>query len=114
MKKNSWKDLKFAEPLPKMVLEGKKDTTWRIDDEREITVDDKLSLQDTDGEEFAKAKVLWTKMTTFDRLTEEDKEGDESFSSQEKMLETYSNYYNMQVKPKTKVKIVKFKLLSQI
>lgn len=106
------KELKFAEPLPEMVLEGEKDTTWRIDDEREITVDDKLSLQDTDGEEFAKAKVLWTKMTTFDRLTEEDKEGHESFSSQEKMLGTYSNYYDMEVKPETEVKIVKFKLLS--
>lgn len=108
------KQLRFFEPLPEMILEGEKDTTWRIDDEKEITVNDKIELKNRDNEDkkFGEAKVLWTKMTTFDRLKEEDKEGHESFSSQEEMLETYSNYYNMEVKPETKVKIVKFKLIS--
>jgi|APHM01.1.fsa_nt_gi ASCH domain. len=110
--KKQVKELKFARPLPEMVLDGEKDTTWRIDDEREITVNDRLSLQDTEGEEFAEAKVLWIKMTTFDRLTEEDKKGHESFRSEEEMLETYSNYYNMEVKPETEIKIVKFELIS--
>ncbi len=38
------KVLKFSELLPELVLKGKKDTTWRIDDKRGITVGDSLSV----------------------------------------------------------------------
>lgn len=105
------KPLKFYEPLPDMIMSGEKDTTWRIDDEKEITVNDKLSLQDAEGEEFARARVLWTKMTTFDRLTEEDREGHESFDSREEMLETYSDYYDKKVEGDTEVKVIKFEVI---
>jgi hypothetical protein len=96
------KPLKFSEPLPEKVMSGKKDTTWRIDDEKDITVEDQLSLQDVSGGEFVKAKVLWTRKTTFGNLTEEDRKGHESFESEEKMYQTYSKYYDMDVglKPK--------------
>jgi len=105
------KPLKFAEPLPQKVLSGDKDTTWRIEDEKEITVSDKISLQNTKGEEFGKAKVLWTKNTTFERLSEEDRQGHETFESEEEMLETYSKYYNMKVDSETQLKIIKFELI---
>jgi hypothetical protein len=105
------KPLKFADPLPEKVLSGQKDKTWRINDEKEITVNDKLSLQNTEEKEFAKAKVLWTKETTFGRLTEEDKKGHESYESKQKMLETYSNYYDMEVTLETEVKVIKFELI---
>jgi hypothetical protein len=104
------KKLRFAEPLPKLVLGGQKDTTWRINDDKEISAGDQLSLCYTDGREFAKAEVIWVKETTFENLTNEDKEGHEKFSSDEEMLQTYSGYYNMKVEPKTKVKIIKFRL----
>ncbi|MFB6242292.1 MAG: hypothetical protein ABEJ36_05850 [Candidatus Nanosalina sp.] len=52
------KPLKFSEPLPEKVLEGEKDTTWRIDDEKGISVNDELSLRTVEGEEFTQAKVL--------------------------------------------------------
>ena len=105
------KQLRFAEPLPKLVLGGQKDTTWRINDDKEISVGDQLSLCYNDRREFAKAEVLWVKETTFENLSNEDKEGHEKFSSDEEMLQTYSGYYNMKVEPKTKIKIIKFKLL---
>ena len=107
------KQLKFAEPLPQKVLDDEKDTTWRINDERAITVNDRLSLQDTTREEFAQARVLWTKMTTFGRLTEEDKEGHESFESTEEMHQTYEKYYSQEVGPETEVKIIKFELIDE-
>lgn len=107
------KPLKFAEPLPQKVLDGKKDTTWRIDDEREITANDKLSLRNTDDEEFGKARVLWIKITTFGRLTREDKEGHESFESEEDMYKTYENYYDQKVGPETEVKVIKFELINK-
>jgi len=105
------KQLKFAEPLSKLVLGGQKDITWRIDDDKNIMVGDQLSLCYNDGREFAKAEVNWVKETIFGNMTKEDKEGHEKFSSDEEMYQTYSGYYSMKVEPKTRVKIIKFRLL---
>jgi len=112
------KKLKFAEPLPKLVLTGRKDTTWRVGDEKNITCGDRLSLCYSDGlnkeNEFAKAVVLWTKETTFENLTNEDYEGHEKFNSENEMYNTYSKYYKMKITPQTKVKVVKFKLVNNL
>jgi hypothetical protein len=105
------KKLRFAEPLPNLVLTGKKDTTWRINDEKDISVEDILPLCYNSGEEFARAKVIWTKETTFGELTEEDYAGHEKFSSEVEMYETYSKYYNAGVTPNTRVKVIKFRLI---
>jgi hypothetical protein len=51
------------------------------------------------------------KNTTFGKLTEEDKEGHEEFSSDGEMYKIYSGYYGFQVDSKTELKIIKFKLL---
>lgn len=105
------KTLKFAGELPELVLAGKKDTTWRIDDEKDITIEDILSFCRPDGIEFARGKVRWVKCTRFEYLSEEDKEGHEPFSKDEEMYDTYSRYYNMKVTPETPVKIIKYKLI---
>ncbi len=105
------KQLKFAEPLSQLVLNGQKHTTWRINDEKKITVGDKLSLCHIDGREFAKAKVIQVKEITFEKLTEEDKKDHERFLSDEKMYQTYSRYYNIKVTSKTELKVIKFKLI---
>ena len=64
--------LKFSEPLPQLILDGQKCTTWRINDDKEIAVGDKLSLCRGDGQEFAKAEVSQVNETAFENLTEED------------------------------------------
>lgn len=105
------KRLKFAEPLPNLILAGKKNTTWRIDDDKDISINDSLSLCDIEGKEFAKAKVKWVKMTKFQYLSQEDKEGHEPFKSDEEMYETYSRYYNTKVTKETEVKVIKFEMI---
>lgn len=105
------KRLKFSEPLPEKILNGEKDTTWRINDDKNIMVNDILSLCHKDGTEFAKAEVIKVKETTLGNLTDDDKKGHESFKSDEEMYKTYSAYYKTQVTSETKVKIIKFKLL---
>ncbi|MHA1923271.1 MAG: ASCH domain-containing protein [Candidatus Heimdallarchaeota archaeon] len=105
------KRLKFSEPLPDLVLSGEKDSTWRINDDKDITIDDVLSLCRDDGTEFARAKVKWIKLTRFRYLTEEDKQGHESFSTDEEMYRTYSGYYDTNVTPDTPLKIIKYKLM---
>lgn len=105
------KKLRFAEPLPGLVLSGEKNTTWRINDDKEISAGDELSLCFDDKSEFARAIVTRVNETTFQNLSDEDKERHEKFISDEEMLETYSKYYNMQVGLETEVKVIKFKLL---
>jgi len=105
------KKLQFSEPLPQMVLDGIKDTSWRINDEKNITVDDILSLCYNNGREFARASVIWVKETRFKDFTEEDKEGHEKFSSDADMYSTYSRYYKIEVTPDTRVKVIKYRLI---
>ncbi len=105
------KQLKFSEPLPKLILRKEKDTTWRINDSKNLTVSDKLSLCSVDGKEFAQAEILWVKETLFAHLTYEDIEGHESFTSDEEMFATYKGYYKMEVTSQTPLKVVKFRLL---
>lgn len=106
------KQLKFSEPLPALVLGGTKTSTWRINDKKDITNGDELSLCDNDGQEFAKALAVDVFTTTFGELTDSDKEGHEAFSNDEEMYSVFSRYYNMEVSPKTNLKIIKFKLLA--
>ena len=110
--------VRFSEPLPRLIQMGKKDTTWRINDEKNISCGDELSLCYGEGlrkeEEFARARVLWIKETTFEELTEEDYSGHEKFGSEKEMYETYLRYYNLKVVPQTRVKVIKFKLLKNL
>ncbi len=106
------KVLRFFEPLPEMILAGKKDTTWRYQDDKMLKEGDILSLVDRARHEFAKARVLWTRDTTFEHLRPEDTAGHEPFSSVEQMLEIYSGYYNVKVTLQTPIKVVKFALIT--
>ncbi len=104
------KRIKFADPLPNLILGGSKNTTWRINDDKNIIEGDLLSLCHINGNEFSKAQVIEVRETTFGELTDHDKEGHEKFSSNEEMYQTYSRYYTIQVTSKTKLKVIKFKL----
>ncbi len=106
------KTLKFRESLSKLILQGKKNVTWRLFDDKKISSEEIVSfLVWETKEEFAKAKLTSVKKTTFGELTEEDWEGHEEFSSQEEMYKTYSKYYNRQVDKNTPLKIIKFELI---
>lgn len=107
------KPLTFAEPLPAKILNGEKTTTWRVGDEKDISVNDTLSLRTVDGEEFATARVRWVKQTTFGRLTDEDRDGHESFESREAMYRTYEEYYDRDIGPETELKVIRFALEDQ-
>ncbi|HRN95946.1 MAG TPA: ASCH domain-containing protein [Candidatus Levybacteria bacterium] len=105
------KTLRFFEPLPTLILNGQKDTTWRIHDDKDLQKGDIVQLVDKDRQEFGKAKIEWTKNTTFGNLSPEDTQGHETFNSTQEMLDTYSRYYGIPVTLETPIKIIKFKLL---
>lgn len=105
------KRLKYANPLPHFILGGLKNTTWRINDDKDINARDEISLCYMDNSEFARAKVISVKNTTFGELTSEDKKGHEEFETDAEMYITYSKFYKMQVTEDTPVKIIKFRVI---
>jgi hypothetical protein len=108
------KRLRFAEPLPEMILNGCKTTTWRINDEKEIRPGDILSLCHVEGHEFAKASVETVRITLFGQLSSTDFEGHESFQTRDEMLSVYSKYYGFAVTEDTPVKVIKFRMIETI
>lgn len=85
------KRIKFSQPLSSLIVKGKKDVTWRINDDKAIVPGDLLSLCRDDGTEFAKAEVIWVKETRFKHLTEEDMHGHEEYQSEKQLYNTYSD-----------------------
>jgi hypothetical protein len=110
----------FSEPLPTLILSGKKTTTWRIDepvpvkrasDTDRIKVGDSLSLCYNSREEFVKAITTKVNHTIFSKLTDEDLSEHEKFNSKKEMYKQFEKYYKIKVNDNTKVVVIKFKLL---
>lgn len=106
------KTLKFLGDLPERILSGEKTATWRINDEKNIIIGDDISLCRSDGKEFARAKVILVRVAAFEELSDDVIKGHEKYKSDKEMYEIFSGFYKMDVTPKTKVKIIKFKLIS--
>lgn len=95
-----------------MVLDWTKDTSRRLNDDKEILPWDMISLlRKSNLTEFGKAIVLRVKETTFGSLTLEDKQGHEKFESDQEMLDTYGRYYGTSVWLNSRLKVIKFKLM---
>ncbi len=109
------KKLKFYSLLPDLILNRVKDTTWRVNDENDLRVNDEISLCYGDGprreEKVEKARIIGVKETMFKDLTEEDKVGHEKYKTEEEMYRVYSEYYKTKIMPETRLKIIKFRLI---
>lgn len=107
------KIIKFHKDLVRLVLDGSKTSTWRLFDEKDLTMGDMLELREFGVDEpFGYAEIVSVLEKRFSELTEEDKIGHEDFKSDEQMYETYSKYYSTNVDSETKLKIIRFKLKS--
>lgn len=112
------KKIYFAEPLPSLILKGKKNTTWRLDESHpnrsseinNLQVGDLLSLCNMKKTEFAQANVKSIKQTSFGFLSAEDKNGHEKFKSVKDMYDIYSRYYKRKITSDTKIKVIKFQM----
>lgn len=106
------KTLKFHRDLVPLVLEGRKNSTWRLFDDKNLQVGNDIELLVFgENKPFARAKILEVTKKTFSELTPTDKQGHEEYTNDEEMYETYSTYYKTSVGPKTVLKIIRFKLL---
>lgn len=106
------KTLKFLPQLVPLVLSGEKTTTWRLWDDKNLKVGDKVTFLNSETkDEFATAVLTKVVEKKFKDLVEEDWEGHEKFANETEMYKSYSEAYRREVTNVTDLKIVHFKLL---
>ncbi|PIZ60853.1 hypothetical protein COY18_00495 [Candidatus Saccharibacteria bacterium CG_4_10_14_0_2_um_filter_41_11] len=109
------KTLKFNHSDAQKILQGLKTTTWRLYDDKDLSVDDQIKIIDKVDPASPKAwtiiglgKVTEVTEKKLGKAGDEDMKGHESYSSKEEMLKTYKFYYGERVTFDTPVKIVHF------
>jgi len=99
------------------VREGKKTSTWRIYDDKDIHVNDRIELLDKVDPHNPETWIV-VGTARVDRVIEkrladiakDDFDGHEPFGSQEEMLRAYRGYYGPQVTLETPIKMIHFTL----
>jgi hypothetical protein len=105
------KTIKFRGHLVPAIIAGEKTATWRLFDDKNLSVGDELSLVEFGDEApFAEAVISEVTEKPLGELTVEDKVGHEYYESDEAMYAQFSTYYNQPIDAQTNVKIVRFQL----
>lgn len=115
------KTLKFDHDQAKLIIDGSKTSTWRLYDDKDLSVDDEVKIIDkVDSANADSWKVIG--QGTVDLVIEkklgnvnpEDMSGHELFASQQEMLNVYREYYGQRVNLETPVKMIHFKFTPNI
>lgn len=109
------KTLKFNHRSARLIAQGKKISTWRLFDDKDLSVNDQLTIIDkVKQDEPASWKAIGVATITeivekrLADVTEENMIGEGSFATKKEMYRTYQQYYGDKVEPSTPVKIVYF------
>lgn len=109
------KSLKFEHLVAELVRGGAKTSTWRVRDDKNLSVNDEVRLIDKvdparpeTWQVFGTARIDRVIEKRLGDITVEDNMGHEQFDSQEEMLNTYKSYYNDDVTLATPVKMINF------
>ena len=105
------KTLKFRTNLVGLVKRREKTSTWRLFDDKNLSIGDELELVEWETKQpFGTAVITKVVEKPLGQLSEADKEGHEKFESDEAMYVTYSGYYSTAVDADTLVKLIWFEL----
>lgn len=104
------KTIKFRPALAQLILEGKKTTTWRLFDDKDLQAGDVVELMNWETKEvFGRAVITETDEKSIKDLNDKDWEGHERFVNDEEMYAKYREYYpGREIGPDTLVKILHF------
>ncbi|MDD5289794.1 MAG: ASCH domain-containing protein [Patescibacteria group bacterium] len=106
------KTLKFYHNLVEKILDGEKTVTWRMFDDKNLTIGDQLEFIETEtGEKFAEAEITKIVEKKLGAVEEKGFDGHETYKNPEEMLAQYQKYYGNKVTKETLVKVISFKLL---
>lgn len=110
------KTLKLDHNLAELVRAGKLTTTWRINDDKDLLVDDQVELVDkvdprqrNSWEVFGVATIDSVVIKRLADIEEADKPEHEGYASEEEMYATLKKYYGRDIRPQTLVKIIRFR-----
>lgn len=104
------KTLKFASNLVPLIISGRKTSTWRLFDDKDIVAGDELEFVDRgNGSKFGTATVTTMSTKLMKDVSEADFiEGHERYESMDAFLSTFKSYYGDAVNWDTPVKMIKF------
>lgn len=106
------KPLKFKPHLVQPILDGTKTSTWRLFDDKDLSVGDELSFINSEtGAEFAKARITKVEEKNLGNITEEEWGTQNKHVSSDDKLAHYQSLYGDEVNLNTPVKIIDFKLI---
>ncbi|OGM97092.1 MAG: hypothetical protein A3B86_03085 [Candidatus Yanofskybacteria bacterium RIFCSPHIGHO2_02_FULL_38_22b] len=106
------KSLKFKNDLVGKILGGSKTSTWRLFDDKDLTVGDRLVFINSDNNKiFANTEITSINIKKLGELKDADSEGHEKYKDQDDMLKHYRGCYGDKVTLDTEVKMIKFKLI---
>ena len=112
------KQLKFNHDLAELIRLGTKTSTFRMYDDKDLSVNDSVELLDKVDPDnpatwvpIGKARIDRILEKRLGEVDEVDLKKHESFNSREEMLRTYRSYYGEQVTFDTPIKVVEFSLL---
>jgi ribonuclease HI len=117
------KALKFDHDLADQIRSGQKTSTWRLFDDKSLSVNDEVKLIDkVNPSNPENWKVIGTAVITeviekqlgdID-LSGGDMDGHETFKSPNDMLVTYQGYYGSNVTFQTPIKLIQFRIISDV
>lgn len=109
------KTLKFDHDLAQLILAGKKTSTWRLFDDKDLTVNDDLVFIDKvqpakpeTWREIGHARISEVVEKRLEDVSERDITGHEAFATKKEMIKQYQRYYGKKVTGATPIKIVYF------
>jgi len=109
------KTLKFNHEQSGLIRQGKKTATWRVNDEKNLSVDDEVMIIDkVDKKDVNTWRVIGSARVTeilakhLGDIHNDELGGDEEFVSKEEMVKTFRQYYGNDINEHTPVKIVHF------
>lgn len=109
------KTLKLDHQLANDVRAGKKTSTWRLFDDKDLSVDDRVVLIDKVDPHnhdtwiaFGEAVITIVIEKHLGEVGKDDYDGHETFASTDEMLKRYQGYYGSSVSLTTPVKIIHF------
>jgi hypothetical protein len=105
------KVVKFRSYLVPLILAGEKTNTWRLFDDKDLSVGDTIGLREFGAEKsFATAVITSVAQKALGDMTEQELDDNKSPHSLSEMYSVFSEWYHQPVDATTLAKIVSFKL----
>jgi len=105
------KTLKFHSRWVESIMSREKTVTWRLYDDKNLTVGDELEFINRETlQKFAAAVIVSIREKRLGDIEGRDFEGHETYESREDMFKELINNYGDKVNGDTTVKLVEFKL----